>query len=92
LVSIPLVAVGLHALQCHLQAREPVEGGCVSGTGRAKPRRLKLAVMWIARQFTRNVYRGTPLAFAGDAEALRLSRALVDKGAVQVCVMPHQRE
>jgi uncharacterized protein (DUF924 family) len=48
--------------------------------------------MWIARQFTRNVYRGTPLAFAGDAEALRLSRALVDKGAVQVCVMPHQRE
>jgi len=28
-------------------------------------------------QFTRNVYRGSPKAFAGDAEALRLARALV---------------
>lgn len=28
-------------------------------------------------QFTRNVYRGSPKAFAGDAEALRLANALM---------------
>lgn len=39
-----------------------------------------LALVLVLDQFTRNVYRGTPRAFAGDARALALARRLVDSG------------
>jgi uncharacterized protein (DUF924 family) len=37
-----------------------------------------LALIVLLDQFTRNCFRGTPRAFAGDDEALKLARALVD--------------
>jgi uncharacterized protein (DUF924 family) len=37
-----------------------------------------LALIVLLDQFTRNCFRGTPRAFAGDAEALKLARTLVD--------------
>ena len=40
-----------------------------------------LAELLLLDQFTRNVFRGTPRAFAGDARALALAQALVDSGA-----------
>lgn len=40
-----------------------------------------LAELLLLDQFTRNVFRGTPRAFAGDARALVLARQLVDSGA-----------
>ncbi|MDP1649125.1 MAG: DUF924 family protein [Rubrivivax sp.] len=40
-----------------------------------------LALVLLLDQFTRNMYRGTPAAFAGDVRALALARALVDSGA-----------
>lgn len=39
-----------------------------------------LALILLLDQFTRNMYRGTPAAFAGDAQALALARQLVDSG------------
>jgi len=42
-----------------------------------------LALIVLLDQFTRNMYRGTPAAFAGDAQALVLARQLVDSGAHQ---------
>jgi uncharacterized protein (DUF924 family) len=39
-----------------------------------------LARLIVLDQFTRNVYRGTPRAFAGDAQALALAVALTDAG------------
>ena len=39
-----------------------------------------LALIVLLDQFTRNVYRGTPAAFAGDAQALALAQKLVDSG------------
>ncbi|MBI5108389.1 MAG: DUF924 domain-containing protein [Rhodocyclales bacterium] len=39
-----------------------------------------LARIVVLDQFTRNIFRGTPRAFAGDAEALRLATALVANG------------
>ena len=38
----------------------------------------QLARILLLDQFTRNVHRGTPLAFAGDALALQAAQALVD--------------
>jgi uncharacterized protein (DUF924 family) len=40
-----------------------------------------LAAIVVLDQFTRNVFRGTPRAFAGDAQALTLARKLVASGA-----------
>jgi uncharacterized protein (DUF924 family) len=37
-----------------------------------------LALIVLLDQFTRNCFRGTPRAFAGDNEALKLARTLVD--------------
>jgi uncharacterized protein (DUF924 family) len=37
-----------------------------------------LALLIVLDQFTRNVFRGTPRAFAGDARALALATRLVD--------------
>jgi uncharacterized protein (DUF924 family) len=39
-----------------------------------------LALILLLDQFTRNLHRGTPQAFAGDAQALALSRRLVATG------------
>ena len=39
-----------------------------------------LARILLLDQFTRNVYRGTPQAFAGDAQALAAAQALVASG------------
>jgi uncharacterized protein (DUF924 family) len=39
-----------------------------------------LALIVVLDQFTRNVFRDTPRAFAGDARALALARDLVDRG------------
>ncbi|MBS1162281.1 MAG: rane protein [Burkholderiaceae bacterium] len=39
-----------------------------------------LALILLLDQFTRNMYRGTARAFAGDAQALALSRRLVATG------------
>jgi uncharacterized protein (DUF924 family) len=40
-----------------------------------------LALIVLLDQFTRNVHRGTPRAFAGDARALALARRMVAAGA-----------
>lgn len=40
-----------------------------------------LAAIIVLDQFTRNVYRGTPRAFAGDVQALSLARKLVASSA-----------
>ncbi len=40
-----------------------------------------LALIVVLDQFTRNVHRGTPRAFAGDARALALAQALIAGGA-----------
>ena len=39
-----------------------------------------LALIVVLDQFSRNCYRGTPRAFAGDARALALAKALVAAG------------
>lgn len=52
---------------------------------RARPARIL-----VLDQFTRNVHRGTPLAFAGDALALRAARAMVDDGQ-DLALPPLQR-
>ena len=39
-----------------------------------------LALIVLLDQFTRNIYRDTPRAFAGDAQALALARALAARG------------
>ena len=44
------------------------------------PPRAALARILLLDQFTRNVYRNTPRAFAGDALALEAARAMVAKG------------
>jgi len=49
-----------------------------------------LARIIVLDQFTRNVYRGTPKAFAGDALALEAARAIDDSGANQT-LPPAQR-
>ena len=40
-----------------------------------------LALIVVLDQFTRNIHRGTPAAFAGDAQALALALQLVERGA-----------
>ena len=46
----------------------------------AETPRGKLALILVLDQFTRNIYRNMPRAFAGDPAALRLASALVDRG------------
>ena len=43
-------------------------------------RESALARVLLLDQFTRNIYRGTPRAFAGDALALQAARAMVASG------------
>jgi len=64
--------------------------GAVTGTALAggladwddTPRGL-LAHILVLDQFTRNIHRNTPRAFAGDAMARALARRLIDDGAHQ---------
>lgn len=49
-----------------------------------------LAYIVLLDQFTRNVHRGTPRAFAGDAQALSAARRLVASGA-DLKMAPQQR-
>lgn len=42
-----------------------------------------LARVLLLDQFTRNIFRGTPRAFDGDARALALARSMVARGADQ---------
>jgi uncharacterized protein (DUF924 family) len=42
--------------------------------------RLALATLIVLDQFSRNVFRGSPKAFAADTIALRIARAAVDSG------------
>lgn len=50
----------------------------------------QLARILLLDQFTRNVHRGTPKAFAGDALALQAAQAMVDTGQ-DVALPPLQR-
>jgi uncharacterized protein (DUF924 family) len=50
----------------------------------------RLARILLLDQFTRNVYRGTPRAFAGDALALALARIAADAGE-DASLSPYQR-
>lgn len=40
-----------------------------------------VALVALLDQISRNVHRGTPMAFAGDARALEVSRDAIDRGA-----------
>jgi uncharacterized protein (DUF924 family) len=46
----------------------------------ATTREGTLALIVVLDQFTRNVHRGTPRAFAGDARALALARTAIARG------------
>ena len=48
--------------------------------GEALIARLALATLIVLDQFSRNIFRGSPKAFAADAIALRIARAAVDGG------------
>ncbi|MGE5339308.1 MAG: DUF924 family protein [Gemmatimonadota bacterium] len=48
------------------------------------------ALILLLDQFTRNIFRGTPRAFAGDARALQIARQLVSSGADRT-LAPMQR-
>jgi len=50
-----------------------------------------LALIVLLDQFTRNCFRRTPRAFAGDAEALKLARTLVDTGDELTLPTVHHR-
>ncbi|MGV0005980.1 MAG: DUF924 family protein [Candidatus Porifericomitaceae bacterium WSBS_2022_MAG_OTU9] len=43
----------------------------------------KLALIIVLDQFSRNIYRGLPQAFAGDAKSLELTKELLQKGAAE---------
>jgi len=57
-----------------------VEAG-LNGTLPAAWGQDPLAEIVLLDQFTRNIFRNTPRAFAGDGRALALARALVASGA-----------
>ncbi|WDD94755.1 DUF924 domain-containing protein [Burkholderia sp. FERM BP-3421] len=50
-----------------------------------------LALIVLLDQFSRNIHRGTPRAFAADAAALARARALVERGHDRLLPNPHQR-
>jgi uncharacterized protein (DUF924 family) len=59
----------------------PVERA-LSGAYDAWPQTVDggLALILMLDQFTRNLYRGTAKAFAGDDKALALAKAMIDRG------------
>lgn len=50
----------------------------------------RLAAIIVLDQFPRNIYRGTPLAFATDWMALREARLALDSGADQAVAVGHR--
>ena len=52
----------------------------LSGTPAEGSDEAQLARILLLDQFTRNIYRGTPRAFAGDAQALQVAESLVAAG------------
>ncbi|MCX8132639.1 MAG: DUF924 domain-containing protein [Roseococcus sp.] len=50
-----------------------------------------LALLLVLDQFPRNLHRGAPEAFAGDAHALRLARRLVIGQRMDLALAPTQR-
>lgn len=50
-----------------------------------------LALILLLDQFTRNIYRGTPHAFSGDAQALRLAEQMVSTKADLALPTPFHR-
>ena len=52
----------------------------LSGTPDEESEEALLARILLLDQFTRNVFRGTPRAFAGDAKALQIAETLVAAG------------
>ncbi len=52
----------------------------LSGTSGDGTDQAELARILLLDQFTRNIYRGTPRAFAGDAQALQIAEKLVATG------------
>src|SRR6476469_6282185 len=57
--------------------------GCTTPEG-------SLARVVLLDQFTRNAFRGTPLAFGGDARALACAEEAIDRG-FDAALAPHQR-
>ncbi len=51
----------------------------------------RLAEIIVLDQFSRNMHRGTPAAFAQDPMALALSQEAVAAGALEALAMPEQR-
>jgi uncharacterized protein (DUF924 family) len=68
--------------------REALEGGLASWSETPLG---ALALIVLLDQFTRNCFRHTPRAFAGDAEALQLARTLVDTRAELTLPTIHHR-
>jgi uncharacterized protein (DUF924 family) len=62
-----------------LHARLAMDGGIETGVDVANPREVLAAVI-VLDQFSRNIHRGTPQAFAADAIARRLARQSVERG------------
>jgi uncharacterized protein (DUF924 family) len=58
-----------------LQQRLVADEGCIAATPRAL-----LAAVIVLDQFSRNLFRGTPGAFAADPVARRLSRCAISQG------------
>jgi uncharacterized protein (DUF924 family) len=51
-----------------------------------------LALILLLDQFTRHIYRDSPSAFAGDAQALCLSQRALERGWLQSCGSLHRRK
>jgi uncharacterized protein (DUF924 family) len=64
-----------------------LDGWAVADTN---PPRGALALILVLDQFTRNVFRDTPRAFAGDPQALALAQTLADRGDDRA-LTPHER-
>ena len=62
-----------------LHVRLAMDGGIETGVDVANPRQVLAAVI-VLDQFSRNIHRGTPQAFAADAIALRLARQSIERG------------
>ncbi len=62
-----------------LHARLAMDGGIETGVDVANPRQALAAVI-VLDQFSRNIHRGTPQAFAADAIARRLAQQSVERG------------
>jgi uncharacterized protein (DUF924 family) len=58
----------------------PLVDAALAGRRFGDSPRERLAAIVVLDQFTRNIHRDTPLAFAGDAQALGLARTMTERG------------